>query len=310
MMLRMMLFAAGLFAAGTVGWLLANHWNEPGNSPVTMAAASVESTLRIGPPPLAPDSTAETIDRLSLANTRDGEPQDETVSLDAVLLQLQARLDDEVLQRRLLERRVQELTHKLGNLEETGQSPGRRPTATVASASETDSRRDDPAVRAEARTARFVSVGFNAEDEKQLTRRMDEVEMERLYLRDRARREGWLRTPQYRDAANDLHNELRNEIGEEGYDRLLYATEQDNRVLVNGVLESSPAQEVGLQQGDVIITYDGTRVFSRRDIRTATRQGEMGDLVPLRVERNGQVLDVEIPRGPLGVQLGSSNVLP
>jgi len=310
MTMRIILLAVLLVASGTTGWLLANHWGEGENAPAAIGAGSVKSAVRIGPPPLVPDATPEQDQRVSPLEAHDEEPRDDDARFGDVLMQLQIRLDQEAAQRRLLERRVHELTERLARFENSAQIPEGRPLATLAAAPKGDEARDDPAALAKVRTTRFMSVGFSEEDERQLTRRMGEVEMERLYLRDTARREGWLRTPQYREAANELRNQLRNEMGEDTYDRLLYANERDNRVLVNSILESSPAQEIGLQPGDVIVRYDGSRVFSYRDIRIATRRGEMGDPVPLHVERNGEVLELEIPRGPLGVQLGSSSVIP
>lgn len=306
---RTILIAIGLFAAFTAGWLGSNRSNEPLKRDAKVTPAFMESAVGIGPPSPATVAPAGTQETRRIAKAQEIGAPDPEASMDPVLLQFQAKLDSEVTQRRLLERRVQELTHRLARLEEIKGDSGPGSIAGLASTSEPEPGQDFEA-RAEARTARFMSVGFSAEDEKELTRRMDEAEMETLYLRDRARREGWLRTPQYREATAELRNELRNEIGEEAYDRLLYASEQNNRVLINDVLESSPAQEIGLKPGDVLISYDGTRVFSRRDLRVATRQGEPNDRVPLHVERNGQVLELEIPRGPLGVHLGANSVMP
>lgn len=306
MMTRIIPLAVVLVVGAAMGWLLANHWSDPGDPATMITPGSVTPAVKIGPPRFEQDTTPEPGSRLARVQP-DG--SDEKAPAADILMQIQTRLDRETAQRRLLERRVQELTDKLARMENTTPK-STQPLATVAAATGHDETRRDPEVRARERTARFLAAGFDAEQEKQLTRRVDEVEMERLYLRDRARREGWVRTPEYRQAARELRNEVRNEIGEDAYDRLLYAREQDNRVLVDSVLESSPAQEIGLQAGDVIIGYDGTRVFSYRDIRAARANGEAGDPVPLHVERNGEVLELEIPRGPLGVHLGASSVMP
>ena len=227
-----------------------------------------------------------------------------------MLAEIQARLERETAQRRLLERRVQELSDQLASLEIITPGSAGQPSATIATVAARGETPIDREAQAKARRTRFQAAGFDEEEEQELTRRMDEVAMDRLYLRDRARREGWRRTPEYRQEARALRNEVRNEIGDETYDRLLYAREDDNRVLIERVLESSPAQEIGLQPGDVILGYDGMRVFSNRDIRTARRNGAAGDPVPLRIERNGELLELEIPRGPLGVHLDTTSVMP
>lgn len=307
---RIIPLAVVLIVGATMGWLLTKNWGEPKNPMTWTGAASPESPVKSGPPEIDQGPTPQARVATLEPQTSDNGSGGETAPLGDTLMQIQTRLDRETAQRRLLERRVQELSDKLASLGNI--TPGSRgqPTATVASAAGPGETPADLQARAKARTARFLAAGFDAEEERELTRRMDEVAMERLYLRDRARREGWRRTPEYREEARELRNQLRNEMGDDTYDRLLYASEQDNRVLVEKVLESSPAQEIGLQPGDVILGYDGLRVFSNRDIRTARANGEAGDPVPLRIERNGEVLELEIPRGPLGVHLDSKSVLP
>jgi hypothetical protein len=39
-------------------------------------------------------------------------------------------------------------------------------------------------------------------------------------------------------------------------------------------------------------------------LRAATRSGNAGDVVIVTVERGGQQMQLSIPRGPLGVNLG------
>ena len=64
------------------------------------------------------------------------------------------------------------------------------------------------------------------------------------------------------------------------------------------------------QPGDVIIRYDGTRIFSGGELRTLTGSGVVGEPVRVEVDRDGVRLEYEIPRGPLGVQIGADRVDP
>ena len=157
---------------------------------------------------------------------------------------------------------------------------------------------------------RFLAAGFDPVSAAELKKRADEIEMDRLYLRHRARREGWHRTPEYDDAVRELRQGMKNELGEDTYDRFLYASERSNRLLVDSVMESSPAQQTGLQPGDIIFRYDGSRVFSYRDLRDATSRGELGETVPVEIRRGAEILEVELPRGPLGVSLDRTTVQP
>ena len=156
----------------------------------------------------------------------------------------------------------------------------------------------------------LVQLGVDAEEAAWLHERSDEFEMEKLYLLDRATREGWLLTPRYRLAAKGLDRELHNELGEELYDRLLYAMGQKNRVAVRYVLKQSPAEEARIQAGDVILRYDDTRVFNAYDLMRATTQGEAGDPVPVELLRESKTVRVYLPRGPIGVRLRAERRVP
>jgi len=42
----------------------------------------------------------------------------------------------------------------------------------------------------------------------------------------------------------------------------------------------------------------------------ATTRGEIGETVPVEIRRGGEVLEVDLPRGPLGVRLDRTTVQP
>jgi hypothetical protein len=145
---------------------------------------------------------------------------------------------------------------------------------------------------------------------ERLEEAFDASEMESLRLRDLAMREGWYRTPRYRAALRDLRLELRREIGDEDYDLLLYASGRKNRVVISDVLGDSPGERAGLQHGDVVLSYDGQRVFKADDLREATLQGEAGDSTAMDILRDGEPMRLYLPRGPIGAKLMPSRQMP
>lgn len=136
------------------------------------------------------------------------------------------------------------------------------------------------------------------------------VEMDRLYVNDRAAREGWLFSPRHRQELRALEDGLRDELGTESWERLLYATGQPNRVMVGEVLDASPARSAGLEPGDWIVSYDGERIFEAGELRGATTLGEPGENVPIEVRRGGSVFTLYARRGPLGVYLKTASLPP
>ena len=135
-----------------------------------------------------------------------------------------------------------------------------------------------------------------------------------MYLKDRASREGWLNTSRYRKEqreATNAYRELRAEIGDAAYDRMLYALGQANRVVVRDIMQNSSAEQYGLQANDRVYEYDGQRVFTSQELNDlVTRGGDAGALVLVRVQRDEQQLDIYLPRGPIGIRLAPSRELP
>jgi S1-C subfamily serine protease len=70
------------------------------------------------------------------------------------------------------------------------------------------------------------------------------------------------------------------------------------------------AELAGLQPGDLIESYAGQPLFGYADLRDVTAGGERGELVLVQVRRDGRVLDLNLSRGPLGVQLDSARAEP
>jgi hypothetical protein len=143
-----------------------------------------------------------------------------------------------------------------------------------------------------------------------LRERFEEAQMQGLYLRDQAAREGWLRTPRFRMTRAEQQRALREELGDESYDLMLFASGQPNRVRLAHVLEPSPARAAGLEAGDRVLRYDGERIFSASDLQLATRTAKLGSQVAVDVLRDDEEIRVYLPPGPIGAQLEADTLVP
>ena len=65
-------------------------------------------------------------------------------------------------------------------------------------------------------------------------------------------------------------------------------TNSDEGVFIKEVIEDSPAEEIGLQEGDVLIGIDGEEVDSTEDVIDLISSHAAGDEVKLRIEREGK----------------------
>jgi C-terminal processing protease CtpA/Prc len=159
----------------------------------------------------------------------------------------------------------------------------------------------------------LVDAGIDVAVAGQMKQDFENLEMEKLYLRDQASREGWLRTQRFFEEVSQLNERsesIRDQYGEDAYDAYLYATGAPNRVEVRSVLESAPAGTAGIQAGDHIISYDNQRIYTGQALREATAQGAANEVVLVEVERNGEHLQFYLPRGPMGIRMDSISVAP
>jgi len=211
-------------------------------------------------------------------------------------------------QLRLLNDRIEELEQVVDDELNKTQEPG-AVTIHKPSAVDTPVSSLNPAMT----TANLVKAGINEELAADIVRRRNEMDMKILELRDRASREDYLNTERYARELNELTEQdisLRDEIGDDYYDSYLFASRQSNRVKVVSVMMGSPAEMSGMNDGDLILNYDNRRMFSWNELQDATSRGERGEYVNVSVLRNGQLVNLWIPRGPLGIRLGSARVKP
>jgi hypothetical protein len=272
-----------------------------------------ESTFPSAPSAMnrpAEQSPAEVL----LPGQRDGRLSE---SLERRVEKLANRLADEVEQRRRLEVRLSELEGRLaslgsGEVTTAGDfaETDRPPVAAVASAPPpSDGAAPEPDGSVTPMERALLAAGVDSRTVSEIKRRNDEVTLSEIYLRDQASREGWLDTPEFADELAAIQQQrvsIREQIGEDAYDRYLAALAQPNRVAVNEVLQDSPAAAAGLQPGDLVLRYADARIFAPNELVDATRSGRSGEWVRLEVQRGGQRFEVQVPRGPLGVVVAGS----
>lgn len=165
----------------------------------------------------------------------------------------------------------------------------------------------------EQRLHNLQTAGLDQQSADALLARQDEQRLAELELFDRAAREAWLDSDQFQTALEDLQAQtpdLRDELGTDAYDRYLFASGQSNRVRVSEVISGSAAEINGIQTDDVIIIYAQNRIFTLDELQQATRDGNRGEPVTVVVQRDQELLELIVERGPLGVQLTRDSLAP
>jgi len=273
------------------------------------AAAGIGIGVMLGQQSATSESVPVAEGQAEAANAGDGAASRDTAAPAVVLdlTELQRSLQDEIRARRALEKKLDRLVRRVAEMGAAMEvSPG-----TVAA---DDAATNDSEVAGQGwfDEQALIEGGMDSVQASQLKAYFEQLEMERLYLRDQAAREGWDRA-RLRDEfrqLDDKEESLRDQLGESAYDAYLYASGQSNRVAVTSVLASAQAGQAGIEAGDHILRYDNQRVYNWRDLRTATTSGDISDVVEVEVDRDGETLQFYLARGPLGIRMDSLSVAP
>ncbi len=149
----------------------------------------------------------------------------------------------------------------------------------------------------------FINAGIAPDRAQWIIDRTDELRMEALQERYNAARDGVSATLR---SGTSVDGTLREELGDADFERYLEATGRPTDVGIGSVLASSPAEQAGLQQGDRVVAYGGERVFNMAELNRLTFEGQPGESVVVEVLRDGQPIQLVLPRGPIGITSGGN----
>lgn len=233
---------------------------------------------------------------------------DASLPVEERIAALERAVSDERFARQLLQEEVFYLTEELEQI--TGTYDPEVPEEIIAeeAVAETgDSRRSRREERRyrnslEGRIERLIEAGFLPSQASMIARRESELQMQSLQTRYEAERSG--DPVEYWRNRNASNTTLRQELGDADFERYLIANNRSTSITVSSVIESSPAQSAGLQPGDEIVRYDGERVFSMSDLTRQTMDGAAGQNVVVDIMRNGNPMQIVMPRGPVGISGG------
>ncbi|MEH6592252.1 MAG: PDZ domain-containing protein [Halioglobus sp.] len=103
---------------------------------------------------------------------------------------------------------------------------------------------------------------------------------------------------------------LRTELGDDVYDQYLFESGESNRVSVDSVMAGSPAETHGMQPGDVIQYYNDIKIIEVSDLQKAALTGDAGSYSNIEILRDGNLMNLMLPQGTIGVQLQPTRIDP
>lgn len=222
---------------------------------------------------------------------------------------IRQQLAEEILARKKLQNSVEILSKKLAKLELQIQPATETSKTTPATRLPVGGTENRDWFNQQA----LIDSGMDPETAERLKTRYETQALEKLYLRDRATREGWFGSRRHRDELEKLDSQLsglQKELGDESYAAYLFATGQSNRVAVQSVLAKSSADTAGIRTNDQITRYGEQRIYNWRDLRDATTQGDVNETVTVEIIRDGKPMQVYVQRGPLGIRMSSISQAP
>lgn len=149
---------------------------------------------------------------------------------------------------------------------------------------------------------RLLAAGFSLERIEWLRHRADELRIEQEREADELRRRGVAPDPRSFAYIFDEDLRLREEVGLDEYERYRQALGRPMGVGIAEVLPGSIAEQAGLRADDEIVSYGGARVFNFAELSPLVLEGTVGEPVLVEVRRDGQTMQLAIPRGSLGVR--------
>lgn len=158
----------------------------------------------------------------------------------------------------------------------------------------------------ERRLTQLTDAGFSNDEARGILKQEAEAQFKAMKAAHDAQRNG--EVVDAFSAVSEPQALLRAELGDSAYERYLQAQGQPTAVQITQVLESSPGSRAGLQPGDQIVSYNGERVFNVTELRELTLQGRAGEDIIVEIERDGVRMQLNVPRGPVGITGSGANV--
>ncbi|MGZ3514281.1 MAG: DegQ family serine endoprotease [Thermodesulfobacteriota bacterium] len=78
-----------------------------------------------------------------------------------------------------------------------------------------------------------------------------------------------------------------------------FALKEKKGALVAQVVPGSPAEKAGIEQGDVIVEFDGKEVASSKDLPLIVSSTPVGKSITIKLSRNGKVFDRQVKVGEM-----------
>lgn len=258
----------------------------------------------------SPDTAPPTTKPMTIATEKNTTTSPTSVEMTNIdINNIAQQLQQEIEARKNLQTQVTKLDEKIALLEKQSNIQTKTDSATSSHNTASSTRANSTWFNQQA----LIDAGMDVTEAQQLKERFEKQELETLYLRDKAVREGWLGNSRYREELQKLETQtgnLKEELDEKAYAAYLFASGQPNGISVQSVLSGSSADNSGILPSDQVLRYDNQRIYNGRDLRNATTQGDINETVAVEVMRDNRRMELYVQRGPLGIRMSPVSIAP
>ena len=159
----------------------------------------------------------------------------------------------------------------------------------------------------------LAAAGVDPAVAKDILRRISQQQFRRMELTNLIRSTRSSQRQVYAAELRELSQNnisLRTELGDGVYDQYLFESGENNRVSVDSVMAGSPAETHGMQPGDIIQYYNDTKIIEVSDLQKAALEGDAGTYSNIEILRDGNLMNLMLPQGTIGVQLQPTRIDP
>jgi hypothetical protein len=157
----------------------------------------------------------------------------------------------------------------------------------------------------EQETVQLLAAGFSQERIAWLRNRAAELDASRRRADTERQQKGLQISDAYEGLVYtfDYDLDLAAEIGADEYERYREALGRPNSVEIMSVRPGGIAATYGLKSGDMIVKYDGKRVYNIAQVKVlSNKQGQPGETAFVEVMRDGRPMQVQVLKGDLSVE--------
>jgi hypothetical protein len=224
---------------------------------------------------------------------------------------LRDQIEQLLLGNSLLLAQVESLEGQLVTLKENESKPIASPAATVARVPEKrayDFESDFPELWFSDES--LTALGMDSREVDDLRYTFEQYQLEIIATRNDAEAKGLSTSSRLTAQLRKVEMQFRQNIGDENYDKILYASGENNRLRISDLLQGSAAHYSGIVSGDVLYSYGGERVFDPGSFYLKTKGTDVSQTIEVVVLRDGEPVNLLTPGGRLGAKLQHVRLTP